>query len=284
MSQVSSSVAKRQLGMVLRQLREEHKIDRVDAATVLECSSSKISRIESGLVSVSALELRALMDLYQVTGRQREDLERIGAEGRARRKKTTYGPALPDWFRRYVSLEEGATAIKTYETELVSGLLQTEDYARAVTLASPLPAPGDVDALVQARMARQELLTASDEPVTMWAVLSEGVLRRQVGGRAAHLKQLARLRELADLPNVTIQVSTFEHGAHAATGFPFILLTLPNSDLDVVYLEDATTARYVDNDAVEQQRYGLLWSHLTRSGALSPEASADLLTTLVREP
>lgn len=283
MSQTSSSVAKRQLGMVLRARREELGLERTDAATALQCSPSKISRIESGHVSVSPLELSALLDLLQVTGQRREDLERIGAQARARRKKTTYGPALPDWFRRYVSLEEGATELRSYEIELVPGLAQTEEYAREVTLASPLPAPGDVESLVQARMARQALLTTGDEPIKAWWVLSESVLRRVVGGREAHRAQLARLRALADLPNVTIQVSKFTQGAHAATGFQFTLLKLPNSDLDVVYLEDATTARYIDNDLAEQQRYGLLWSHLTRS-ALSTEATKDLLDTLVQEP
>lgn len=284
MTQAVSSVAKRQLGMFLRQRREDLKIDRADAATALQCSPSKISRIESGHVSVSPLELRALLDLFKVAGQERVDLERLGAQGRTRRKPTTYGPALPDWFRRYVSLEEGATELRSYETELVPGLAQIEPYTRALTLASPLPAPGDVESLVQARMARQALLTAGDVPIKVWWVLSEAVLRRQVGGPDVQRQQLARLRELADLPNVTIQISTFVQGAHAATGFQFTLLKLPNSDVDVVYLEDATTARYVDNDPAEQQRYALLWSHLTRSGALSPEVSADLLDTLIEEP
>jgi hypothetical protein len=270
--------------MALRERREALGLDRDVPAELLECSESKIGRIETGDVSVKASELRELLTLYKVTGQERTDLERLGAQARARRKRTTYGTAIPDWFRKYVNLEEGASEIRSYSTELVPGLFQIEDYARALTVASPLPPPGDVDRLVTARMARQERITGAN-PVHVWAVLSEAVLRREVGGPDVLHRQLEHLSELADQPNITIQISPFDQGAHAATGFSFTLLKLPNADgLDIVYLEDLTSARYVDNnDPEEQQRYGLVWNHLTRS-ALPPEVSTEMLTTLMGEP
>jgi transcriptional regulator with XRE-family HTH domain len=276
-----TAVPKRQLGMALRRCREAQSLDRDAAAGALECSESKISRIEAGVVGMKATELRELLDLYQVTGKEREDLEQLRVQTSKRRKPTTYGTAVPDWFRRYVSLEEGATEIRTYSVEPIEGLLQTEDYARAVIEASTLPAPGDGERLVAARMARQDRL-AGDDPIQVHAVLTEGALRTEIGGPDVMRDQVKHVRKLADLPNVTIQVCPFKSGAHAATGFPFILLRLPNSDgLDVVYLEDQTSARYYDNDPVEQQRYGVIWSHLIRS-ALTPAESKRFLTALAR--
>ena len=274
-----TAVPKRQLGMALRRHREAQDIDRETAARALECSASKIGRIEAGVVGMKAAELRVLLDLYEVGGPERDDLEQLRSQTSRRRKPTTYGTAIPDWFRRYVSLEEGATEIRTYVVEPVPGMFQTEDYARAVIEASTLPPPGNVELLVAARMARQERLTG-DDPLHIHAVLAEGVLHTEVGGRDVMRRQIERLRELADLPNVTIQVCPFRSGAHAATGFPFNLLRLPNSDgLDVVYLEDQTSARYIDNDPSEQQKYGVIWNHLIRS-AQTPAASKKLLTKL----
>jgi transcriptional regulator with XRE-family HTH domain len=280
---MGTAIPKRQLGMALRRHREAQGVDRETAARALDCSPSKISRIESGVVGMKSVELRELMDLYRVTGRERDDLERLRQQTRQRRKPTSYGTAIPDWFRRYVSLEEGATEIRSYDVELVPGLLQTEDYARALTQASPLPPPDDVERLVAARMARHERLSG-DEAVHLHAVLAEGVLRTEVGGPDVMNAQLKRLRELAGQPNITIQICPFGKGAHAATGFSFSLLRLPNSDgLDVVYLEDLTSARYVDNDPAEQQKYGVIWNYLTRA-ALTPAESKKFLATLARIP
>src|SRR5262245_31774994 len=103
--------------MALRQHREARGIDRETAARPLDCSACKIGRIESGLVGMKSTELRELLNLYQVTGQEREDLERLRVQTRQRRKPTTYGTAIPDWFRRYVSLYEGATEIRTYAVE-----------------------------------------------------------------------------------------------------------------------------------------------------------------------
>jgi hypothetical protein len=179
-----------------------------------------------------------------------------------------------------VNLEEVAGAIRSYDTELVPGLLQTEAYAHTVISTSPFSPPGDVDRLVQARLARQERLTGPD-PVEVWAVLSEGALRRQVGGPDVQRAQLIRLRELADRPNITIQISAFDQGALVAAGFPFTLLRLADDELDVVYLEDLTSARYVDNDPHEQERYGVVWNHLARA-ALQPKASKRMLDILAK--
>lgn len=283
MTSTSSTVPKRQLGAALRLLREAKGIERDAPARLLACSVAKIGRIETGDVAVKLAELRVLLDLYEVSSAQRADLEELATQARTRRKRTEYGRALPDWFRKYVNLEEVATEIRSYHTELVPGLCQTEEYALAVTTASPLAPREDINRLVAARAARQRRMFG-DDPAHVWAVLSEGALHRRVGGHDVMRRQLVHLRELADRPNVTIQISPFAHGANPATGFSFLLLKLPDTDgLDIVYLEDLTSARYVDNDAEEQHSYTEVWTALSGS-ALSPTDSAELLDTLINQP
>ena len=256
---------------------------REQVAGVLECSPSKISWIENGHVGIRFAEFKALMDLFAVPVEQRPELEALARETRKRRPRTTYGRSIPEWFRRFVSLEESASEIRTYSGELVTGLLQTEEYARAITEANPLHAPNDVDRLVRARAARQERLLGADPP-RLWVVMSEAVLRLQVGGRDAMVKQLEHIAEMAKLDHVTVQVTPFAAGAHASSGIEFILLQFADDvGVDVVYVEDLTSASYLDKpDDPQRQAYVLVWQHLTAS-ALSPRESLRMVNTVRRE-
>jgi transcriptional regulator with XRE-family HTH domain len=281
---INPTVPKRQLGSALGQLREAAGKNRDDAAEAIDCSPSKISRIEHGHVGIRAAELSLLLTLYGVTGQERADLEALGKGTRQRRPRTTYGKAVPEWFRRYISLEEAAAFIRTYDGELVTGLLQTEKYARTLIEASPLHAPGDVDRLVEARAARQKATFERAEPAQLWAVMAEGVLRNLVGGRDVMRGQLGHILEIGKLPNITIQVAPFANGTHAATGFPFSLLQFRDDvGIDVVYLEDLTSASYLDRpDDPQRQQYVTVWNHLT-AAALSPVDSLRLVDTVRRE-
>lgn len=279
----SASVPKRQLGRALQALREAAGKTREQAAEVLECSPSKISRIENGRVGVRASELRDFLDLYAVPSEQRTDWEALARETRHRRPRTTYRKAAPVWFRRYLDLEETAYEIRKYDVELITGLLQTEAYTRAVTAASPLHVASDVDRLVKVRAARQGRL-ASDDPPLLWTIMSEAALRLQVGGPAVMREQLGHILDLAKLPHVTVQVTPFVNGAHAATGFSFTLLRFADDvGVDVVYLEDLTSASYLDKaEDAQRQQYALVWQHLS-AGALSPAESSKLVDTVRRE-
>jgi hypothetical protein len=159
----------------------------------------------------------------------------------------SYTDILPNWFEVYIGLEEAASRIRAYEVQFVPGLLQTEDYARAVTLLGHPDAPGhEVERRVGLRMRRQSLLDA-DEPPHLWAVVDEAVLRRPLGGAPAMRKQLEHLIEMTESPNITLQVVPFELGGHAAAGGPFSILRFAERDLpDVVYLEQLTSALYLD--------------------------------------
>jgi transcriptional regulator with XRE-family HTH domain len=242
------TVPRRLLGAQLRRLREERRITLEDAGDVIRASGSKMSRLETGRVGFKDRDIADLLTFYEVTDeQQRGALRELARNASAHGWWHDYSDVLPAWFEAYVGLEEAATSIRTYEIQFVPGLLQTEDYARAVTLLGHQGAPAaEIEQRVGLRMARQALLT---EPgaVHLWAVLDEAALRRPAGRPGVMRRQLQYLLEAADRPNVTIQVIPFAAGAHAAAGGPFSILRFAERDLpDVVYLEQLTSALYLD--------------------------------------
>ena len=236
------------LGAQLRQLREAKGLTRVAAGYTIRASESKMSRLELGRVSFKERDIRDLLMLYGVEDPdQRDGLLALAKQANQPGWWHRYSDILPSWFESYVGLEETAALIRTYEGHLVPGLLQTEDYARAVMLAG-LPSESDeeVERWLRLRMDRQELLTRSDPP-RLWAVVDEAALRRPVGGAKVMLAQLDRLVTATKLPNVTLQVVPFRAGAHAALGQPFVILRFADPDLpDMVYLEQLTSGLWID--------------------------------------
>ncbi len=253
-----------------------------EVAEHLECSTSKISRIETGRVSVSPRDVRDMLDLYGVPGPQRDSLLQLARESRQKGWWHAYSDTIEPRFATYIGLESAASEIRIYEVTLIPGLLQTEDYARAVIAAGAVDgSPEAVDRNVAFRMARQPALTSQDPP-QLWAVLDEAALRRQVGGSGLMRLQLDHLLDVAGLPNVAIQVLPFGAGAHPAMGRPFVILAFPErADPDVVYLEDLTSALYVEN-VDEVDRYNVFFNHL-RATALSFEESAALITSVMKD-
>lgn len=238
----SPTVRRLQLGRELRRLREAADVSREAAAAELECDVSKISRLETGKLTIQAAEVRALLRLYGVTDDAGEDVLLLAREAR---KRTSY--RVPDWARTYVGLEAEAAEIKWFETILVPGLMQTESYMRAVTRAAdPTRNPAEVDRLVAIRSERQARLTG-DDPPQLWVVIDEAVIRREVGGKATMRDQLLRLVELSRISTVSLQVLPFGAGAHAALGSSFVTLRMADPpEAHVVYLEDLWSADYVD--------------------------------------
>jgi len=242
------TVPRRLLGAQLRRLREDQGITLEDAGEVIRASGSKMSRMETGRVGFKDRDVADLLTFYEVTDeQQRAALRELARSASAHGWWYDYSDVLPAWFEAYVGLEEAATSIRTYEIQFVPGLLQTQDYARAVTLLGHQGAPAaEIEQRVALRMARQALLTEPG-PLHLWAVLDEAVLRRPAGRPGVMRRQLQHLLEAADRPNVTIQVIPFTAGAHAAAGGPFSIMRFAERDLpDVVYLEQLTSALYLD--------------------------------------
>jgi transcriptional regulator with XRE-family HTH domain len=278
----SPTVRRRRLAAELRALREAAKLTCEEVAEHLECSASKISRVETGRVSVSPRDVRDMLGLYGVDPQQLDSLVQLARESRQKGWWHAYSDTMQPRFATYIGLEDAAAEIRTYELNLIPGLLQTTDYARAVIGAGNLTgSQEDVERRVALRMARQPMLVSAPSPPQFWAVLDEGVLHRTVGGRGLMRLQLEHLLELGELPNVAVQVIPFTAGAHPGMGKPFVILAFPErADTDVVYLEDYTSTLYLE-DVDEIDRYNVLFNHL-RATALSFEESAALITSVAK--
>ncbi len=269
------------LGAQLRRLREGQRITLEDAGKRIRASHSKISRLETGRVGFKDRDITDLLTLYGVTDEEeREALRALARRANAPGWWHDYSDVLPHWFEAYVGLEEVATQIRAYEVQFVPGLLQTEDYARAVTLLGhDGEPPRDIERRVRLRMARQSVLDR-EEPPNLWAVIDEAVLRRPAGSPAIMHGQLKHLADLAQRPNVTIQIIPFQAGGHAAAGGPFSILRFAEPDLpDVVYLEQLTSALYLDKpDTVDS--YLRVMERICMEAA-TPADSAELIAGLI---
>ena len=236
------------LGAHLRRMREAAGISRSDAGWEIRSSESKVSRIELGRVGFKERDVGDLLNLYGLDdGEERERLLALARDANNPGWWHRYGDVLPSWFHSYLGLEAAAQQIRTYELQFVPGLLQTEDYVRAVVQLGRGMIPADeVDRRVALRVNRQSVLTRPN-PVRLWAVVDESVLRRPIGGAKAMRVQLEYLIEATHQPNVTLQVVQFKTGGHAATGGAYTILRFPEQDLpDIVYIEHLTSALYLD--------------------------------------
>lgn len=271
------------LGSQLRRLREQQGVSRQDAGYVIRASESKISRLELGRVSFKERDVADLLSLYGVADEaEREALLGLAREANAPGWWHRYADVLPGWFQTYVGLEEAAGLIRTYELQFVPGLIQSEEYARAVyRLGNADASEDEIEQRVSLRMQRQQRLTGPNPP-RLWAVLDEAALRRPIGGLEVMRGQLAYLIEVSKLPNVTVQVMPFKFGGHAAEGGAFTILRFPEPDLpDVVYVETLTGALYLDKrDDVDT--YMQAMERLAVDSA-TPEGTVELIGEILRE-
>jgi len=271
------------LGAQLRRLWEATNHTTGQAAGAIRASHSKLSRLERGRSGVRQRDVADLLTLYGVTDEaEREGLLILARQASARGWWQQYRDVLPRWFERYIGLEEAASVIRAYEVQLVHGLMQTEDYARAVILLSSARAPaGEIDRRVSLRMQRQQLLTQPGA-AELWAVLDEAALRRPPGGPQVMRVQLEHLLRLTDLPNVTLQIVPFRAGPPASAGGPFTILRFPEPDLpDLVYLEQLSSALYLDQPD-DVTGYLAVMDRLCVQ-AETGAASQDMLRALLRQ-
>jgi transcriptional regulator with XRE-family HTH domain len=257
----SPTVRRRRLGMELRRLREEAAYTLERVAERLECSDSKISRIETGQVGATPRDVRDMLELYGVDGKQRDELMQLAREGRQRGWWNTFDDQV---IRTLIGFEAAATSVHIYEAMVVPGLLQTVGYAQAVIRAvRPGLRPEEIERRVEVRTARQRDLTEADPP-TLWVIIDEAALRRPVGGPAV-------MRELQVLP--------LDAAEHAGMDGSFTIYEFSEPDGPaVVYLENATSDLYLET-AEELRRYTLLFDHL-RAAAMEPKDSSEFLSDL----
>ena len=271
------------VGAQLRRHRTDAGLTREQAAEAIRASEWKIHRLENGQVSFKDRDVVDLLARYGVTDPAEVDaLLTMARDANNPGWWQRYGDLLPQWFRAYVDLESAAAVIRTYEGQLVPGLLQTEEYTRAVIHGAQLDESNEeVERRVALRMARQRLLEREGAP-RLWAVVDEAALRRPVGGRSVMRGQLERLVEASKLPNVTLQVLPWSAGAHPAMTGAFSILRFGDQDLpDVVYVEHLTNAQYLDRREDVNQYLHVMDTISVR--AASPDKTVDTLHKLLRE-
>jgi transcriptional regulator with XRE-family HTH domain len=272
----SPTVRRRELGFLLRKLRTDRGLSVEEVTARLLFSATKVSRLETGRAGASARDIRDLCDLYQVTDpAERDRLMTMAREGKQRAWWQEY--ALP--YATYVGLEIEAAAISDYNSDVVTGLLQVEPYARAILeVAEPPIDQATIDQRIESRLKRQALLTQDDRPLFHF-ILDEGALHRPVGGAAVMQAQLERIIELADLPKVTFQLIPLDIGAHPALDSTFVIIEFAEPMVnDVVYVEGFAGNIYLESPG-ELERYRRMFSRL-QSIALSPADSIGLLTRI----
>jgi transcriptional regulator with XRE-family HTH domain len=271
------------VGAQLRRLRTDMGLSREEAAEAIRASEWKIHRLENGQVGFKDRDVVDLLRLYGVTDPDEvAGFLEFAREANAPGWWQHYGDLLPQWFRAYVDLESAATLIRTYEGQLVPGLLQTEDYMRAVIAGAHLDELAEeAERRVTLRMARQTLLTRPDAP-RLWAVIDEAALRRPVGRPEVMRGQLERLIDATKLANVVLQILGFGAGAHPGMVAAFSILRFADQELpDVVYVEHLTNALYLDRrDDVNQ--YLHVMDRISMRAA-PPDKTVDLLHKILQE-
>ncbi|MGW7358552.1 helix-turn-helix domain-containing protein [Streptomyces sp. NPDC054802] len=236
------------LGKRLQDLRERAGMKREEAAQVLRVAPGTIRRMETAEVALKIPYVQLLLGAYGIGNEEARGFVELAEEANKPGWWQRFHDVLPHWFSMYVSLEGAASLIRAYEPQFVPGLLQTEDYARAIMLGGAIghTEPEDVERHVALRMQRQSLLTRPDAP-RLWAVMDETVLRRPVGAPGVLKGQVEKLLEAARLPNVTLQLAEFSSGHHPGTYGPFVLFRFAVPELpDMVYSEYLTGAVYLD--------------------------------------
>ena len=236
------------LGGHLRRLRDDAGMTTEQAAAAIRGSHSKISRMELGRVGFKERDIADLLTLYGVAaGEEREALLKLSREANTPGWWQGYSDILPHWVEPYFGLEAAAAFIRNYQLQFVPGLLQTEDYARALIRARQRAGRGRHRAPRRGAALPAGRAHAGERRRDLWTVMDEGALRRPIGGTEVMRDQLRHLIEMCDHPAVTLQILPFRTGAHPAMGGPFTILRFAEPDLrDVVYIEQLTSALYLD--------------------------------------
>jgi transcriptional regulator with XRE-family HTH domain len=274
----SPAVRRRELAALLRALRNEKGLTVEQVAERLLCSTSKVSRMETGHGIATPRDIRDLCDLYEVTdAAERDRMMTLAREGKRRAWWQSYDLA----YANYVGLEEEAVAISAFQSSVVHGLLHTADYARANHEGSmPRLDPEQIDRQIEAKLTRQRILTQADPP-SFAVVLDEAALHRMVGGRQVMSAQLAKIVDMSALPNVKVQVLPYEVGAHPALESNFTILQLPDATPGVVFVEGMIGSTYLER-AEDLKRYHDIFGQL-QSIALSPKDTAELIAETSRK-
>ncbi|GAB0108634.1 helix-turn-helix transcriptional regulator [Nocardia sp. JMUB6875] len=263
------------LGQLLRRYRDESGMTLKDAAAYLKRDSSTVSRFEAGLYPPREDDVRELLNLYGVADEHvREALRKLSLEVWQKGWWEGYAQDIDPSIIDYAWLEARAAEIKSFNTIVVPGLLQTPAYAEAVIRAvDPDADDAQVDRWLEVRMIRQQVLTRS-RPVRLTVVLDESILRRPIGGADVHAEQLEHLASMAERSNIAVRLLPEAIGAHAAPDGSFKVFNLPDPYPTLACVETPAGVIYVEADGI--QRFTAAFDRL-EAVALTPEETATIL-------
>jgi len=282
----SPLVQRRRLRAELRKARQatDPPLTQEQVAHEMDWSLSKVIRIESASSGISANDLKALLQLYGVEdARQVDSLLALARAARERSWWSAYRDVAPSSLLQLIEYESAASVVRQFETTFIPGILQTEDYARAVIQDYYDERPGSdkLRALVELRIRREDLFDADNRPSFQF-MLDEAVIRRLVGGSSVMRNQLRRLIEVADKPNVTVEVIPFSAGLHPGMNGPFEIIEFADpSDSDIVYLE-SPRGDIVSDDPEETLKYREAFEGLSKA-ALGPRDSLARIAKIADE-
>ncbi|MEU6997692.1 helix-turn-helix transcriptional regulator [Nonomuraea sp. NPDC046570] len=272
------TVRLRRLASELRKLRNNVNLTRDDVAEVTGINSATLYRIESAKTKPQARTLRSLMDVYQATDSKRAELLAILKDA-GEREWLQSGSGIPDQYATYIQFESEAKRLLNYQGLFVPGLLQTEDYARAVIRGTaPTASRDEIESRVAARVERQARL-ADAQSLQLWAIVDEAALRRMVGGTQTMHAQLERLLEVVEEPNITFQAIPFSAGSHPGMPGGFVVMQFTEGAPDLIYIEHVTADLFLENET-DSSRCILLFDHL-RAVAASPTETQALVADIL---
>jgi transcriptional regulator with XRE-family HTH domain len=276
------TVRLRRLAAELRSLRASSGLTRDEVVERTGINVATMYRIEHARVRPQTRTLRTLLDLYGVEKDQQAELVALLRDARERGWLHAYQSELPEQYMTFIGFEGEAESEWDYESLFVPGLLQTEDYARALISGTlPFASRDEVERRVEVRMARREVLQ-NENPLELWGIIDEAVLRRQVGGSAVMRAQFRHILEASELPNITFQVIPFDGGAHPGMAGSFIALQFVEEAIPaVIYVESMAGELFLEHES-DVRRYKLMFEHL-RAVAASPDVSRSLLGSLAAE-
>ncbi|HEY3561624.1 MAG TPA: helix-turn-helix transcriptional regulator [Kribbella sp.] len=281
------TVRLRRLAAELRTLRADAELTREQVEEQTGVNQSTLWRIEKGQARPHGGTLETLFDLYGVDDERRTNLLELARGAKSPgwlRQYPHYSDTISDGYAAYMSFEAEAKAVNNYESLLIPGLLQTEDYARTIMVDGFGADTDTVERRVQVRMERQAILLperVGRDPLEFWAVIDEAALRREVGGISVMRRQLGRLLELAELPNVTLQMIPFDRGHYRGMDNSFSRLRFGASVPDIVHVEGLAGDLFLESE-VEVDRFSLVFDHL-RATALSPRDSSALIAAMIQD-
>ncbi|MFF0388000.1 helix-turn-helix transcriptional regulator [Kitasatospora sp. NPDC004615] len=280
------SVYRRQLASRLKELRDVRELTLTQVVEVVEVNQSSLSRIENGDRGTTPLLVKALLDCYQVIDPvEREDILDLVRADQAQRQQwwKKYSAVInTTQYGGYLALESSATSLRSYEPQLMPGLLQTADYARRVITEMRVDLTAkQIDALVTVRMERQDKLLGREDAPKLWAVIDEAAIRRIGSNRTVLKGQLEHLLEVSPRPGITLQLLPFSAGFHPGLYGSFMLMGFPDSNPDVVWVENLTNSVYFEGSE-DVERYTEVFDHL-RARALGPPETRSQINKILKE-